>query len=164
VVIGDGGDELSYRNLDIVFGLARGGAELIAMHRNPWWITPKGPTLDSGALVVGLEFALGRSATIAGKPSPVVFRQAVRELAGEIAGAGGPRLRRAEVAMVGDDLAADVRGAQRAGLRGILVLSGKTDRAALDASSAARGKAPDGVSPGVLDVVTALLEGRRTAR
>ena len=35
VVIGDAGDDLSYRNLDVAFRLVLGGAELLAMHRNP---------------------------------------------------------------------------------------------------------------------------------
>jgi len=161
VVIGDAGDGLSFRNLDVAFRAIRGGAAFVAMHRNPWWVTPRGVTLDSGALVIGLEHALGVTATIAGKPSPVVFGEAFRELAAE---AGLPRLRRAEVAMVGDDLQTDVRGAHRAGLRGILVLTGKTDRAAFDDSLAdgrLRGLArPDGVGAGVLEVVRTLL-GRR---
>src|SRR5438034_8539075 len=98
VVIGDAGDDLSYRNLDIAYRQLRAGAEFVAMHRNPWWVTPKGYTLDAGALVAGLEFALGRRAVICGKPSPVVFRQAVGELREELA---GPHLRTADVAMVG---------------------------------------------------------------
>jgi ribonucleotide monophosphatase NagD (HAD superfamily) len=43
-------------------------ATLIGMHRNPWWLTPEGPTLDSGSFVVGLEFSAGVRAVIAGKP------------------------------------------------------------------------------------------------
>lgn len=125
VVIGDAGDDLSYRNLDIAFRQLRNGADFVAMHRNPWWMTRKGFTLDAGALVAGLEFALGRRAVITGKPSPVVFRQALSELRGEIAGSGGPRLRAADVAMVGDDPKADIAAAHRVGLRGILVLTGK---------------------------------------
>ena len=50
VVIGDAGDDLSYRNMDVAFRLIRGGADLLAMHRNPWWLTPKGPTLDAGGV------------------------------------------------------------------------------------------------------------------
>ena len=42
VVIGDAGDDLSYRNMDVAFRLVHGGAELLAMHRNPWWLTPRG--------------------------------------------------------------------------------------------------------------------------
>jgi HAD superfamily hydrolase (TIGR01450 family) len=161
VVIGDAGDDLSYRNLDIAFRAIRAGAAFVAMHRNPWWVTPRGPTLDAGAFVIGLEQATGRRATVAGKPSPVVFRQAVRELA---AVAGRPRLRAAEVAMVGDDLTTDVAGAHRAGLRGLLVLSGKTDAsrlAAMEAAGTVRGLArPDAVADGVLTVVEALISGR----
>ena len=164
VVIGDAGDELSFRNLDIAFRRLRGGAAFIAMHRNPWWMTPKGFTLDSGAIVIGLEHALERRATVTGKPSPVVFREALRELSAEVRAAGGPRLRAADVAMIGDDLESDIAGARRVGLRGILVLTGKTDRAAVDAMEAAgrlRGPArPDGIGANLLDVVSALLEAR----
>jgi len=165
VVIGDAGDELSFRNLDVAFRQVRAGAAFVAMHRNLSWMTPRGITLDSGALVVGLEHALGRRATVAGKPSPVVFREALRELAADVRAAGGARLRAGEVAMVGDDLEADVAGAHRVGLRGLLVLTGKTDRAAVEAAEAAgrlRGRArPDGVGENLLDVVTALVERRR---
>ena len=80
VVIGDAGDELSYRNMDVAFRLIRGGAELLAMHLNPWWLTPKGETLDAGGFVVALEFATGRRARVLGKPAPEVFRQAVAGL------------------------------------------------------------------------------------
>lgn len=164
VVIGDAGDELSFRNLDIAFRRLRGGAAFIAMHRNPWWMTPRGIALDSGALVIGLEHALERRATVAGKPSPVVFREAHRELAADVRAAGGSRLRASEVAMVGDDLESDVAGARRIGLRGILVLTGKTGRAAVDAAEAAgrlRGPTrPDAIGADLREVVDALIEGR----
>ena len=56
VVIGDAGDDLSYRNLDIAYRFLHAGADFVAMHRNLWWMTPKGHTLDSGAFIVALEF------------------------------------------------------------------------------------------------------------
>ena len=152
VVIGDAGDDLSYRNLDIAFRQLRNGAEFVAMHRNPWWMTPKGFTLDAGALVAGLEFALGRRAVITGKPSPVVFRQALEELRGEVAGSGGSRLRAGDVAMVGDDPRADVAAARRVGLRGVLVLTGKVTA---DEASAS-GVRLDAVAPSLAQVVAAL--------
>ena len=70
VVLGDSPDQLTKANLDRAFRLVRGGAELIGMHRNPWWITPEGPTLDAGAFLVALEWATRRKARIVGKPSP----------------------------------------------------------------------------------------------
>ena len=164
VVIGDAGDALSFRNLDVAFRLLSGGADLLAMHRNPWWLTPKGMTLDSGGFVVGLEFATGRRARTLGKPSPVVFRQAVAGLVADL----GERLPRSAFAMVGDDPQADVAAAQRVGLRGILVLTGKTSRGDVERAASAgigqlpRGRAgrpfrgPDGIAPSLLEVVAAL--------
>ena len=121
VVVGDAGDELSYRNIAIAFRLIRDGADFLAMHRNPWWYTPEGVALDAGAFVVGLEYSLGRPALVLGKPSPVVFRQALDGIRADL----GRRVAARSVAMVGDDPEADVRGAQRVGLRGVLVLTGK---------------------------------------
>ena len=168
VVIGDAGDELSFGNLDIAFRQLRAEAAFIAMHRNLWWMTRRGITLDAGAVVVGLEHALERRATVAGKPSPVVFREALRELGAEVRATGGRRLLARDVAMVGDDLDSDVAGAHRAGLRGLLVLTGKTDRAAVDATAAAgrlKGPArPDAVGADLREVVEALLEGRDAGR
>jgi HAD superfamily hydrolase (TIGR01450 family) len=156
VVIGDAGDDLSYRNLDIAFRQLHAGAEFVAMHRNPWWMTPKGITLDAGAAVAGLEYALGRRAVVAGKPSPVAFRQALAELRAELAArrdvSGGSRLRAAEVAMVGDDPRADIAAAHRVGLRGILVLTGKVNAA----EAAASPVRIDAMAPSLGAVVAAL--------
>ena len=165
VVLGDAGDDLSFRNLNIAFRAIRAGAAFVAMHRNPWWVTAQGVTLDAGALVAGLEYSLERRAIITGKPSRVVFRAAAAALAAEVTSAGpGPRLRLRDIAMVGDDLQTDVAGAHRAGLRGILLLSGKTDSAMVEAAAASgrlRGSArPDAVAPDVGTVVEALLASR----
>ena len=161
VVIGDAGDELSFRNLDIAFRAIRGGSAFIAMHRNPWWVTSRGVTLDSGAVVVGLEHALGMDAVVTGKPSRGIFNDAASALTVE---AREPRLRPRDIAMIGDDLATDVGGAHRAGLRGILVLSGKTDAAALAAAEGTGGlrgaNRPDAVGPDIGAVVEALLASR----
>ena len=156
VVIGDAGDDLSYRNVDIAFRQLHAGAEFVAMHRNPWWMTPKGFTLDAGAIVAGLEFALGRRAVVSGKPSPVVFRQAVAELRAELAartaGRVGTRLRARDVVMVGDDPRADIAAARRVGLRGILVLTGKVDAT----EAAASPVRIDAVAPSLNAVIQAL--------
>jgi inorganic pyrophosphatase len=131
------------------------------MHRNPWWITQRGVTLDAGAVVVGLEYALGRRAVVSGKPSPVVFRQAVAELRADIrrlpAVDARRRLLTGEVAMVGDDAQADVAAAKRVGLRGILVLSGKTSGEEIERSRAGPIRQPDAVALDLATVVAALL-------
>lgn len=153
VVIGDAGDELSYRAMDALFGLIRGGAAFLAMHRNPWWFTPKGPTLDSGAVVAGLEFATARRAMVLGKPSPEVFRQALAGIRADL----GRRVRAGAVTMVGDDPDADVRAAQRVGLRGVLVLSGKTTPEQVKDGALGRGRRrPDAIADSLAAVVAAL--------
>jgi len=152
-VIGDSPEEATFENLNRAFRLIRRGATLVGMHRNPWWLTPDGPTLDSGSFVVGLEFAAEVRARIIGKPSPAFFSQAVRDLRKEV----GHDLARSEIAMVGDDVRTDVRASQRAGLRGILVLSGK--HAAPDVEVAARergGRRPDAIARDLAEVIAAL--------
>jgi HAD superfamily hydrolase (TIGR01458 family) len=156
VIIGDSPEELTHANLNRAFRLVRNGARLIGMHRNAWWLTPDGPTLDSGAYVTGLEFAAGVRAQIVGKPAPRFFSIAVDALRGDPA--GGPRLRRSEIAMVGDDVRTDVLAGQRAGLRGVFVLTGKhgLDELARLPGHGRGGRAPDVVAPSLADVVAAL--------
>jgi HAD superfamily hydrolase (TIGR01458 family) len=159
VIVGDSPEELTYANLNRAFRLVRNGARLIGMHRNPWWLTPDGPTLDSGAYVTGLEFATGVRAQIIGKPAPPFFSIAVDALRADVTGAGARgRLPRSDIAMVGDDVRTDVLAGQRAGLRGVFVLTGKHD---LDELPRVRGhgrggREPDAVAPSLADVVAAL--------
>jgi ribonucleotide monophosphatase NagD (HAD superfamily) len=68
-----------------------------------------------GAFIVGLEAAADAPVTVVGKPAPAFFAAALSEL--------GVDARRA--AMVGDDIHADVLGAQDAGISGVLVRTGK---------------------------------------
>lgn len=157
VIVGDSPDELTYANLNHAFRLVRSGARLIGMHRNPWWLTPDGPTLDSGAYVAGLEFASGVRAQIIGKPAAAFFSLAVDALRREVA-SRGVRLRRSEIAMVGDDVRTDALAAQRSGLRGVFVLTGKhgLDELARLPGFGRGGREPHAVAPSLADVVAAL--------
>ena len=139
-------------------GSIRGGAQLIAMHKNRWWLTPAGPTLDSGAYVAGLEYAASVKALVLGKPSEDFFREASAALLEEISASSGGRPGRGDIAMVGDDLWTDVLSAQRLGLRGVFVLSGKHGREELtQAANAGRGGGvPDLVAGSMSEVVAAL--------
>lgn len=156
VVVGDSPESATWDNLNRAFRLIRNGAELIGMHKNRWWITPDGPTLDSGAFVAGLEFAAGVRATIVGKPARAFFATAARDLGREIARRGGGRVRRREIVMVGDDLDTDVRAGQRAGLRGVFVLSGKHGRDDLASAIRAGTPPPDLVADSLAAVVAML--------
>ena len=105
----------SYMNLARAFAELQMGAELYCLHKNRWWQTSRGPLLDAGAFVAGLEYATGVEATVLGKPSPAYFAAALDALDAE------PEL----TWMVGDDIEADVRGAQLFGMRTALVRTGK---------------------------------------
>jgi HAD superfamily hydrolase (TIGR01458 family) len=158
VIVGDSPEELTHENLNRAFRLVRGGADLIGMHRNPWWLTPEGPTIDSGAYVTALEFAAGVTARIIGKPAPAFFSLAIDGLRVDVERRGGPRLRRADIAMVGDDIRNDVLAGQRAGLRGVFVLTGKHTADDLERvrSDIRRTRVPDAVAGSLADVVAAL--------
>jgi HAD superfamily hydrolase (TIGR01458 family) len=116
VLIGDLGDRWTYALMQEAFGYLMAGAELIAFSRDRYWLKDGRLVLDAGPFVAGLEYASGKPAVVAGKPSRHFFDAAVRSL-GAVPGDA--------VAMVGDDLWSDVQGAQQAGLRGWLVQTGK---------------------------------------
>jgi HAD superfamily hydrolase (TIGR01450 family) len=154
VVVGDSPEEATFDNLNRAFRLVRGGAVLVGMHQNPWWLTPEGPTLDSGAFVAGLEFATETRARIVGKPHPEFFSVAIADLRRDV----GRSLARADIAMVGDDVRSDIRAAQRVGLRGIFVLSGKHSAKDIEIAAKERGgRRPDAVAGSLADVVTELV-------
>lgn len=157
VIVGDAADEFTPRNIQSAFRLIRNGARFVAMHKNRWWITPAGVMLDSGAYVAALEYATERRALVTGKPSRAFFGEAVRML-GHGAGHRPSTLSPGEVAMVGDDLWNDVRGAQKAGLRGVFVRSGKHGDTELARVTAERGgRPPDAVAPSIVEVLAALV-------
>lgn len=115
VVIGDIGDAWSYQLLNELFNCLLSGAKLIAIHKNRFWQTEHGLQMDIGGFITALEYATGVKATIIGKPSRDFFQAALDDMA----------LSAREVAIIGDDIDADVGGGQQAGLKGILVKTGK---------------------------------------
>ncbi|MEU7057475.1 HAD-IIA family hydrolase [Streptomyces sp. NPDC046197] len=115
VIVGGAGPEFDYTALNRAFGHLQRGARLVAMHRNLYWRTDDGLQLDSGAFLLGLEAAARTEAEVTGKPSRAFFEAALTHL-----GAAAE-----EAVMVGDDIESDVLAAQRAGVTGVLVRTGK---------------------------------------
>jgi len=115
VIIGDAGDRISYNSLNTAFRHLMNGAELIALEKDRYWMAPDGLSLSAGPFVTALEFATGKKATIIGKPSEAFFDRALDEIG----------LRPGQVAMIGDDIVTDVAGAHRAGMKSVLVKTGK---------------------------------------
>ena len=157
VVVGDSPEAATWDNLNRAFRLIRNGAELIGMHMNRWWLTPDGPTIDSGAYRrrAGVrEWRQGDDRRQAGSASssprlPPSSRPRSARAADRASAAD-------DIAMVGDDLDTDVRAAQRAGLRGAFVLTGKHTRADVAERARANRPAPDLVADSLAGVVAAL--------
>ncbi len=123
VVVGDLGDDWSFRRLNEAFRQLLGGARLVALQRNRYWRTPDGLTLDAGAFVAALEYGAAVDAVVVGKPSAAFFRLAAASLP-----AGAAPL------VVGDDIETDVAGARAARLPAALVRTGKFREASLAAA------------------------------
>lgn len=116
VLVGNLGAGFTHSLLDTAFRHLMAGAELIALSTNRYWQRAGGElSLDAGPFVAALEYASGRRATGVGKPERAFFELALQNLG----------LPPATVAMVGDDPELDVAGARAAGLRAILVETGR---------------------------------------
>jgi HAD superfamily hydrolase (TIGR01458 family) len=115
VIIGDLGPAFGYHVLNHAFRQVMTGAELIALQKNRYWMRADGLSLDVGPFVAAIEFATGRDAYVVGKPAHGFFDQVLSDLG----------LSAAAAAMVGDDVYSDIGGALDAGMRAILVRTGK---------------------------------------
>jgi HAD superfamily hydrolase (TIGR01458 family) len=124
VIVGDLGPAFGYDILNRAFRLVMDGAELVALQKNRYWLTPDGLSLDVGPFVAALEYATSREAFVVGKPARGFFDVALADL----------EVEPARAAMVGDDVETDVGGALDAGLSGILVRTGKYREDAVRAS------------------------------
>ena len=116
VIVGDAGEYFTYDRLNRAYRKIMEGAPLLALAKNRNFKDADGElSLDAGPFVAALEFAANKKAVLFGKPSPDFFGTAVDDLG----------CRASNVVMIGDDAEADVEGAISAGLRGILVRTGK---------------------------------------
>ncbi|MFD9543828.1 HAD-IIA family hydrolase [Streptomyces sp. NPDC060022] len=138
VVLGGAGAAFTYAALNRAFRHVQQGARLVAMHRNLYWRTAGGLDLDTGAFLDGLERAARTEAEITGKPAGAFFAAALAHLGAHPS----------ESLMVGDDIESDVLAAQRSGITGVLVRTGKY----LPETHAAADGTPDHVLDSFADV------------
>lgn len=115
VLLGDAGSAFDYEALNRCFRLLLDGMPLLAMGSNRYFRDDGGLSLDIGPFVAALEYAAELEAVVLGKPASDFFLAAVDSL----------ELPPQDVIMIGDDAEMDVRGALAAGLRGVLVRTGK---------------------------------------
>jgi len=120
VVLGDAVDGFNYENLNEAFQVLDKSSSfpLFSLGKGKCYKEDGVRVLDVGPFTAALEFATERSAEVVGKPGPQFFLSGLEAL-----GLGAED--RGLVVMVGDDVVSDVGGAQEAGMRGVLVRTGK---------------------------------------
>lgn len=122
VLVGDIGSQFNYENLNQAFRLVNSGAKLVALQKNRFWKTAEGLSLDVGAFVTALEYACEVEAVLIGKPNRAYFEMALADM----------QLPASAVAMIGDDIFTDIKGGNEAGLKTILVKTGKFQKTSLE--------------------------------
>jgi len=115
VVVGDLGAQFTFDVLNSAFLSVKAGARLIALQKGRYWQKKNGLAMDAGAFVAALEYATETAAELIGKPNRAYFDTALADLG----------LEPCRVAMIGDSIGADIRGAQALGMPTILVRTGQ---------------------------------------
>jgi HAD superfamily hydrolase (TIGR01450 family) len=121
VVVVGGTEELVYDDLRYAALAVRRGADFLATARDPTYPQPDGLWPGTGAILAAIEVASGQTAQTVGKPEPQLMLTALDRL-----GAGRRTL------VVGDRVDTDLAAAAAAELDAALVLSGGTERQALN--------------------------------
>ena len=117
VVLGDLGEAWDFARLNRAFRLlmADPPPALVALGLTRYWRAPDGLRLDVAPFIAALECATGREAVVLGKPAEPFFQAALERVGCDAA----------DALMIGDDIVGDVQGAQRCGIHGALVRTGK---------------------------------------
>jgi HAD superfamily hydrolase (TIGR01450 family) len=113
--------QLTYAKLADALKALNGGAHLLATNTDATFPTARGPMPGAGAVIGALRGMGFEPDLTIGKPERTLFRRALH-----IAQAPED-----QVLMIGDRLQTDILGAQRSGIDSLLVLSGISDRQAV---------------------------------
>jgi phosphoglycolate/pyridoxal phosphate phosphatase family enzyme len=114
---------LTYLRLAAAADCVRAGARFIATNRDPVYPTERGLRPGAGSIVAAVEATTGVTPVSIGKPEPYLLEEAAKAVGRD------PR----EAVMIGDGLATDIAAARAVGARSILMLTGVSTEAELDA-------------------------------
>lgn len=123
VVIGDLGERWTFAIMNRIFRIMINNPQaiLIALGMTRYWRTSAGLQLDVGPMIKAFEYATGSNAVVTGKPAKDFFQAAI----GMLGNSG-------KIMMIGDDIRGDIEASQQAGLKAILVRTGKFSKADLE--------------------------------
>jgi len=129
--------EVTYEKLAIASIHLHRGVPMVSSHPDMVCPSPEGGLPDTGAYMALFEATTGvRPVHVCGKPNKDMILHKIEEM----------ELSPPNCAMVGDRLYTDMEMAERAGVNGILVLSGETSREDLEGSGMSPSLVVDSVS------------------
>ncbi len=141
-------ERLSYDLLAMASLLVRQGAAFVATNYDLTYPAEIGQLPGAGAVLSVIASATGVEPTVVGKPHAGMFQAAVKRLG----------VQPEEILMVGDRLETDIFGAQAAGFKTALLLSGVSKREDISSTD------PDAAPDYVLEDLAALIEVLRELR
>jgi 4-nitrophenyl phosphatase len=115
--------QLTYLRIAAAADCIRAGARFIATNRDPTYPSERGLRPGAGSVIAAIEVASGTRPLVIGKPEPLLLVEA--------AGAVGADARDAVV--IGDGIVTDLAAAHAVGARSVLMLTGVSTRAQVDA-------------------------------
>ena len=114
---------LTYTRLVVASDCIRAGAHFVATNRDPVYPTERGLRPGAGSIVIALEAATGVVPVSIGKPAPYLLEAAAHAVGREPS----------EAIMIGDGIGTDLAAARAVGARSVLMLTGVTSRAEVEA-------------------------------
>ncbi len=136
--------KIDYLRLTVATDCIRAGARFIATNRDPVYPTERALRPGAGSIVAAVEAASGVTPVSIGKPERYLLEEAARAVGREPT----------EAIMIGDGLTTDIAAARAVGARSILMLTGVTSRA--DVEAAPTGERPTAVAADAAELATIL--------
>ena len=115
--------QFTYMRLAAAADCVRGGATFIATNRDPTYPVERGLRPGAGSIVSAIEVASGIAPLVIGKPEPLLLEEAAHAVGRD------PK----EAIVIGDGILTDLAAARAVGARSVLMLTGVTTGAALEA-------------------------------
>jgi HAD superfamily hydrolase (TIGR01450 family) len=117
--------DLSHDRLSMAMRAVLAGARFVATNRDRIYPSADGWLAGAGSIVGALEAAAGRPPDlVVGKPEPILFETAAATVG----------MTAAKAVVIGDALLSDIAGAHAVGARSVLILTGVSTEADLDAT------------------------------
>ncbi len=118
--------QVTYLRLAVAADAIRAGAMFVATNRDPVYPTERGLRPGAGSIVAAIEATTAITPISIGKPAPLLLEEAARAVGREAR----------EAVMIGDSLTTDLAAARAVGARSVVMLTGISAQADVDALAA----------------------------